>query len=75
MSLAKLLIEMTPPKVDSDHAYKMGYDCGINGANKTNCHFSIFSSPENTKAWEKGKSDAETNNNLDPPRLRGVGGG
>lgn len=44
-------------KRDADYAYEMGKDCAINGANETNCHFSIFSTPENTKAWEKGKRE------------------
>jgi len=41
------------------YAYKMGYDCGLNGANETNCNFGIFSTPENTKLWEEGKKDAD----------------
>jgi hypothetical protein len=40
-------------------AYELGWECGRDGANEQNCHFSIFSSPENTKAWEAGKRDAE----------------
>ena len=39
--------------------YRAGFDCGINGANEENCHFSLFSTPERTKEWEKGKKDAE----------------
>ena len=39
--------------------YWKGYDCGKNGANIENCHYSLFSTPENTKAWERGKKDAE----------------
>lgn len=39
-------------------AYALGYDCERNGANETNCHFSIFKNPEFTKAWELGKADA-----------------
>lgn len=31
----------------------------MNGANTGNCHFSIFVLPENMKAWEQGKNDAE----------------
>ena len=42
-----------------DKAYELGRDCGSNGANTKNCHFGIFSDPENTKAWEQGKKDAE----------------
>ena len=37
----------------------MGLNCAKNGANTTNCHFSIFSSPENTKAWEQGEKDGK----------------
>ena len=40
------------------YAYKMGFDCGKNGANTTNCNFSIFNSEDNTKEWERGKTDA-----------------
>jgi len=39
-------------------AYNFGKDCGLNGANLKNCHFSIFSCPEYTEAWTKGKNDA-----------------
>lgn len=38
-------------------AYNAGYDCGQNGPNTVNCHFSLFSTPENTMAWERGKND------------------
>lgn len=37
-------------------AYAAGRDAGINGPNTTNCHFSIFSAPEKTAAWERGKA-------------------
>lgn len=53
--LAKIL---SIPKISRKEAYKRGYDCGINGANETNCLFSIFSSKENTKAWEQGRDAA-----------------
>lgn len=53
---------LIPPKRNLDYAYKMGHDCGLNGADETNCHFSIFSSPENTKEWEKGKEDSQLKN-------------
>lgn len=39
--------------------YAMGYDCGQNGPNTTNCHFGLFSTPERTRQWEQGKRDAE----------------
>ena len=40
--------------------YKLGFDCGLNGPNTDNCHFSIFSSPENPKKWEQGKRAGES---------------
>ena len=46
-------------KHDKLDAYKMGYDCGLNGANTTNCHFSLFSTAENTAEWERGKRAGE----------------
>lgn len=36
-------------------AFEMGVDYAKNGANTINCNFAIFSTPENTKAWEKGR--------------------
>jgi hypothetical protein len=39
------------------YAYKMGVDYAKNGATQKNCHFSIFSTEEKMKAWEKGKKD------------------
>ena len=47
------------PKVEGSKAYNMGFDCGLNGANTTNCHFSIFQNQTNTKEWERGKKNAE----------------
>jgi hypothetical protein len=44
-------------------AYDAGVDCAKNGANTTNCHFTIFATPELTAAWERGKTDAEFINN------------
>jgi len=46
-------------RIGTEEAYNLGYDCGINGPNLTNCNFKIFSTPENTKAWERGKKDGE----------------
>jgi hypothetical protein len=40
-------------------AYNAGYDAEVNGANTTNCHFSIFSTPEKSKAWEMGRAAGE----------------
>ena len=47
-------------EMNEDMAYNHGLDCGKNGADTTNCHFSNFSKPEYTKAWERGKKDADT---------------
>jgi ribosome modulation factor len=47
------------PTRDEKLCFAMGYDCGMNGADEKNCHFSLFSSPANTKAWEAGKAQAE----------------
>lgn len=40
---------------DLAHEYTMGYDSAINGSNTINSHFSLFASPEQTKAWEAGR--------------------
>jgi hypothetical protein len=42
------------PPVTKEHTERMGFDSEFNGANTTNCHFSLFGSPELTKAWELG---------------------
>lgn len=47
-----------PPPLE-DYAYRMGLHCARHGANATNCHFAIFATPENTRAWERGKRDGE----------------
>jgi ribosome modulation factor len=47
------------PKMTEERAYRLGYDCGMNGANLTNCNFSIFQLPYWTAAWERGKADGE----------------
>lgn len=39
--------------------YDLGFDCGKNGPNTTNCSFLIFSSKERTRAWERGKAAGE----------------
>jgi len=54
-----LKIKDAQARVDLDYAEQMGYDCGMNGANQTNSHFAIFSSPEFTQAWERGKARAD----------------
>jgi hypothetical protein len=45
--------------ITTQQAYDLGYDCGLNGPNDHNCVFKIFSSPENTQSWEKGKAMGE----------------
>ena len=50
---------LIPEKMFPNEAYQLGYDCGLNGVSDENCHFSIFSSRDNTKQWEKGKRKAE----------------
>lgn len=40
-------------------AYDAGQHCGLNGPDTTNCHFSHFATPEQTKAWEQGKANGE----------------
>lgn len=52
-------VKSAQAKVDENYAEEMGYDAGKNGANTTNSHFAIFSRPEFTKAWERGKRRAK----------------
>jgi ribosome modulation factor len=47
------------PTSNEKIAWAMGYDYGMNGADEKNCHFSLFSSHANMKAWEAGKKQAE----------------
>ena len=47
------------PTITANYAYQMGYDCGRYGPNEINCNFRIFSSIENTVAWERGKQKAQ----------------
>ena len=58
------ILKLIPPERSEDYAYKMGFDSSINGANTINCHFSIFSSPENMEAWEDGVKDGKDNQRL-----------
>ena len=48
-----------PTKSDESYAYRMGKDSVVNGANITNCHFTLFTSKELTEAWERGVKDAD----------------
>lgn len=40
--------------VSIEDARQKGYQCGRDGPNTTNCHFSIFATREMTTAWEEG---------------------
>ena len=42
--------------MNEQEAFALGRNCGLNGADTTNCHYSIFEKPEFTKAWENGKA-------------------
>ena len=42
--------------------YEMGFDSKINGANKENSNYSLFSSPDRKKAWERGRRAARVRN-------------
>jgi hypothetical protein len=55
--LTKLKQLTTSPRITPKQAYRYGFDCGKNGANTTNCHFAIFSVPENTREWERGNKN------------------
>lgn len=44
---------------DLEHAYKMGMDYYLNGVRDNNCDFSLFSTEEGAKAWERGRDDAK----------------
>lgn len=41
-------------EVQRGSCYAKGWDAAVNGPNEDNCHFSIFSTPENTREWEAG---------------------
>jgi len=66
--------ENIAPKRSKDYAYKKGFDSSVNGANTKNCHGSIFSSPENTRAWEEGVKDGTTHNHAVPHDRQTSGG-
>ena len=59
MSIQELITRLVPPPRSEAYAYEMGFNCGLYGSNEENCHFSIFSSLKNTRAWENGKRAAE----------------
>ena len=47
-----------------DEARLFGYDAGRHGPNTLNCHFSIFSTPEFTRAWERGNAAGKLDRSL-----------
>jgi len=57
-TLARAVMKVIPPARSQNYAYQMGYECEKYGTTEENCHFSIFSSKENTAAWEAGKRAA-----------------
>lgn len=54
-----MVAELKKKKKDARLAkcYKMGYDAGKNGPNKTNCHFSLFATQEQSDEWSAGNRD------------------
>ncbi len=62
------------PTHDEKTCFDMGYDCHVNGANTTNCNFSLFSTRENTAAWEAGKRQAAIDHPQPPARDQGEAG-
>ena len=63
LALAGILAvaEKNDKRTPEQRAEDAGYDAGRNMPNTTNCHFAHFATPEQTKAWERGKKrgDAE----------------
>lgn len=53
-------IKLAKPHKPAMPPYDAGYDCEKNGANETNCHFSLFGTRESTQEWERGKRAAGT---------------
>ena len=55
-TLAYLISLQLPERQE---AFVLGYNSVLDGANEENCHFSIFTLEENTKAWEAGAAEAK----------------
>lgn len=47
--------KISTENISLEACYNAGYDAGKNGATIDNSHFKFFTTPERTKAWEKGK--------------------
>ncbi len=45
--------------MNEKEAFELGKDYAKNGANTTNCNFSIFATPQLKDAWEKGSKQKE----------------
>ncbi len=46
-------------KKTKQQAYDAGRDCAKNGANTTNCHFTLFATHELTKEWQRGYDEGK----------------
>jgi hypothetical protein len=51
--------EMIKQVVSVKDAEVYGFEAGYNTPNETNCHFSIFATPELTAAWERGNKQGK----------------
>lgn len=40
-------------------SYKGGFDSVVNGADESNCNFSLFSTPQLKREWEHGVSEGK----------------
>lgn len=52
-------MQLSDAELSTEKAYRMGLKSISEGPNEENCHFSIFSSPEDTKAWERGRKEGK----------------
>lgn len=43
----------------TEEAYKLGKDYALNGANTTNCNFTVFASEQLKTAWEAGRDESK----------------
>ena len=57
-ALERLADQILVEDADEEKSYKMGMDYAENGANTTNCHFSLFRTKRMTSAWERGRDRA-----------------
>ncbi len=45
--------------ITEQQAYEFGRSSVIDGPDETNCHFTVFATPQLTSAWEKGAAEAK----------------